>query len=207
MCRIILSIFLFLIGVARLNAVPLHYIISGGPGVGKTSVARCLATVEFPVVPEIFTELYDAAQANPQIGILYANILWRMTYLITTQIQREKELDPSKTVFLDRSALDCLFFADYYRIPINRFFLPKIFGQQNYYNKTVFFLEQLPRELYQQTSARQETYEQSLQAHIFLMNSYLRQGFTVVVVPFAAPEVRAQFIINHIHEQCAKVTA
>lgn len=172
------------------------YIITGGECGGKTTIINLLKEHGFQIVPEAFTEAYNQAKACNRLNAFRENHDERNQILTEAQIAREEAIDESQPAFLDRSALEIIFFANYYQSILAPTCIAMI-GRQKY-APIVFLVDLLPEQYYEQTEIRMETREDSLRIHAFLKDCYKKRGFTIITVPFGTPEERALFILKTI---------
>ena len=141
------------------------YIISGGGGVGKTTIINLLKSNGFQTLPEVFTYLFLEAKKQNKIQEFWDNISRDNSLLIETQASWLKTLDNSKIAFIDRGLIETLFFADYFKIPIKHESIE--LAKQPYCSNIVFFLDPLPEEYFENNGIR-ENREETLKIHAFI---------------------------------------
>lgn len=127
--------------------------------------------------------------------------------LLQEQLNAENKLLAHTTAFLDRSALDILFFWQYYSLPFSESVTQEIM-KRSY--RAILFLEELPRELYEQSASRHESPEQAHAIHEYLRNQY--QGIAadlnipMIFIPFDSPEKRVEMVLDaaarHENQTC-----
>lgn len=172
------------------------YIISGGGCVGKSTLIECLKKRGFQVAPEIFHAMYNEAKERGEAQKFMERTVARDEMIVRRQIASENALDPLQPAFLDRSALEWIYFAEYYSLPC----APEVreMIQQQEYGDVVFFPDPLPECYYAQAETRRSTREIALRKHALLESFYVKQGFTIIRVPFGTVEQRADFILRHV---------
>jgi predicted ATPase len=183
----------------NLNSSSRNYIVTGGEGVGKTTVIELLRQSGFQVVPEAFTQLYHEAKADGRLQQFLEDPFAQRAALLQVQIAKEKSINTDQIAFLDRSALECIFFAGYYykKLPEQN---ELNFLKQLVYNQHVFFLDPLPEKYYEQTEVRRETREQSLNVHELLKQFYQKNNFKIIAIPFCCPTERMHLILKYVKQ-------
>lgn len=174
-----------------------RYVLSGGPGIGKTTVIKELSKRGYQTIPEIYTALFEQAAQNNAVDDFYANLDYLPYIQIKEQIRMESLLSPVLPAFLDRSAVDIIAYGDYFNAPISRELRTQ--ADRNY--DLIFLLEPLPDYLYEKTAVRKEDPQEALELHEIIRCAYIQRGYKdyqIIDVPFDTPERRAQFILDSI---------
>ncbi|MES2274119.1 MAG: AAA family ATPase [Chlamydiota bacterium] len=178
-----------------LEHFPKRYVITGGPGVGKTTLIKHLQKMGFGVVCEAATDLIEQdLRAGISAPWAKRDFAERVALL---QEARQKEIADmrSKGVFFDRSPVDAIT----YDIMAN--FEPageivRILQEAldaNFYNKTVFLIEDLG--FCSQTEVRAETLEEAKKIERLLERNYRALGFEIVRIPACSVDERVEKII------------
>src|SRR5690242_8839705 len=95
---------------ARVKA-PRIIALSGGPGVGKTSIIHCLQNLGYPVREEVFTRLFAQAQHEGRFTEEYLHSQELIHELVSAQVKLENQAASGEVLFLDRSRIDIWGFA------------------------------------------------------------------------------------------------
>lgn len=175
-----------------------RYVLTGGPGVGKTTVIQALAKWGYQTVPEVYALLYERAAQAQMLGTFFADPVALYARILEEQIAFESTLDPKMPVFLDRSAIDIIAFAQYFKVPLSDAFCAKIEKQQY---DLIFFLNPLPEYLYRQCAQRKETFGEAAYMHKLIKEVYVQSGYherQLIDVPFGTIAERMQFIFDQI---------
>lgn len=146
----------------RVKEVPKIIALSGGPGVGKTSIIHCLQKLGYPVREEVFTRLFAQAQNEGRFTEEYLHSQELIHELISAQMKLENQAVAGKVLFLDRSRIDIWGFAK------NMGITPHLEDQSaldgGLYD-FVFMIEPMPKKFYDQNMIRRQNYEESLEHH------------------------------------------
>lgn len=178
-------------------------IITGGPGVGKTTTLQLLKENGVHIIDECARDIIESEQKKQQADPSYKPIVPWLCFdefqvlNMQEQIQRE-EATPSNahTVLLDRSLVDVL---GYHKIagkqpPKELMSLIKNAG----YAKKVIFLDVL--NTYVNDGVRKEDPEKARQIHTAILEAYQELGFDVVVIPPVDPQSRAVLVKKHLQD-------
>jgi predicted ATPase len=172
--------------------------LTGGPGVGKSSVIEILQKQGVQVVPETFTTLFNHAKAENTLDAFFADPVKLRYNLMNHQIKMEDARDKSKITLVDETALGVLFFGNLWNVPMSQDLYETA---ENRRYDMIFMFDPLPKQFYKQTEVRRETSEESKKTHDFLKKKYQETGLFVVDVPFGTPEHRAEFILDTIEKR------
>ncbi len=194
--RIIHILFLFIFCLCTDNIYAYkQFVLTGGPGSGKSTVIEELNKRGYQTSTEAFTFLFNQAKKQGTLEELTKNPISFREQLMQQQLAFESSLDPNKLAFLDRGTIDILVFGDELKIPMSAALRDSV--KKSSYD-LVFLLEPLPKEQYKQTEIRSENYEKSLAIADQLKKAYEEKKYTVIAVPFDTPQKRADFILNYI---------
>lgn len=173
-------------------------IITGGPGVGKTTTINLLKKDGTHVIDEVPRDIIAAEQKkkleNPAYNpvVPWTQIEEFQKLVIAEQLARENSIpNDFHTVLLDRSLVDIFGYCKIAGIqpPQQLLELVKKAG----YSK-VIFLEQLGT--YATDTERKEDVELAKKIHAEILNAYKELGFEIIIVPpfEGKPEERAEFV-------------
>jgi predicted ATPase len=145
-------------------------VLTGGPGVGKTSIIQCLQKLGYDVREEVFTRLFAEAQKIGAFNDEFLRSKKLILDLILAQKHLESQTGQGNLLFLDRSRIDILGYIK------NMGILPskedKAWLEQNDY-ALIFMIQPLPEKHYDQNSVRRQTQQESLEHHRSINQHYI----------------------------------
>ncbi len=167
------------------------YVLTGGPGSGKTTVLEILASRGYNIIPETAREILKKEQEKNSDALPWKEPIKFQDIIAERQYKTELALKEIE-VFLDRGLVDGYAYCKYYKVPI-----PKIImnNGKNQYDK-IFLFEQLP--FYQKDKNRKEDKESADLIHKLIKDAYLEFGYNVIDVPVLPPSERVDFILSKI---------
>jgi predicted ATPase len=172
------------------------FIITGGPGSGKTSLIQGLEKQGFPVFQEASRLVISEQQKQPN-GVLPWTDLEGFQHLVFEQQKRDYQAAKilGQVVFLDRGLPDGLGYMKSGGLLIPKNLTVEI--QQFPYAGTVFLTP--PWEaIYQNDSARWEDFKKAKDIYFSLKEVYEELGYTTRPLPLDSIEKRIEFVLNQI---------
>jgi predicted ATPase len=170
------------------------YILTGGPGVGKTTLTEELRKQGFYSNGEVATYIIEIEMRKNSDILPWKNKDAFQKEVLRTQKDWEKEIPENiETAFLDRGIADGI---AYYRIAGME--APKELmdaAKEAGYEK-VFILE--PLETYENTKVRREDEETAKKLHTELEKVYRELGYEVVKIPKGTVKERVSRILESI---------
>lgn len=170
------------------------YVITGGPGGGKTSLLQSLASKGYNYVPETARQIIKARLGKgltPRPDAkTFAQEIFNQDW---NNFFSNSEL--SSLLFFDRSFMDSaymLFDADqdsYGKIRDTHL--------SNRYNNKVFITPPW-KEIYHSDDERDQSFEQSIEIYGRLENWYRKHDYDIVVLPKDTVENRANFVLAQV---------
>lgn len=170
------------------------YVITGGPGGGKTSLLETLASKGYDYVPEtarqiIKERLSKGVTARPDAKTFAREIFeqdWK-NFISNS--------DRSSFLFFDRSFMDsaCMLFDS----DIDTYDKIKNTHLTNRYNNKVFIAPPW-QEIYSNDSERDQSFEQSIEVYRRLKNWYEEHDYDIVILPKDTIQNRIKFILAQV---------
>ena len=169
------------------------YVITGGPGSGKTTTVNLLSERGYKTTIEHARHYLDTKLRDGKtVEEVRKNQTVFQLGVLEMQIEQEKEISPEDVVFLDRAIPDAL---AYYRF-LNLIEDPKLTeALRTASYKKVFILDYLPLV---NDYARREDEAAQKKIHSLITEVYESLPFPVVHVPILEPKARVDFILKNL---------
>ncbi len=174
------------------------YIITGGPGVGKTTLLNALKSIGYLTVPEegrriIKEQILMNGEGLPWMNKrLFAELMFEAS---VKNYQKIIESGSSGPVFFDRGILDTIGYLRLENIPVPEEM--KTIAREMIYHKNVFILPPW-REIYENDPERKQDFDQATATYNHMKEIYLEYSYHLNEVPEAPVEKRAEFILGII---------
>ncbi|GAA3618135.1 ATP-binding protein [Flavivirga jejuensis] len=172
-------------------------VITGGPGTGKSTIINELISRGYSCLEEISRQVTLDAKKEGIDQLFLTNPLLFSELLLKGRQQQflNAETVASDIVFFDRGLPDVLAYMDYIGDSYPQSFVNTC--KASTYD-TVFILK--PWEaIYQSDNERYENFEQALEIHEHLINTYQHYNYTLIDVLFDTVENRTNFILNTLN--------
>lgn len=176
------------------------YIITGGPGSGKTSLLNALALSGYQHSQEagrhiIQDQVAIGGTALPWLNpALFAELMlaWEMrSYAIAISEQR------SQPYFFDRGMTDIAGYLTLCALPVPAHVSQAV--QRYSYNKTVFIAPHWP-DIYEADEERKQSLDEAERTFDAMASTYQHYGFNLLELPKADIKTRLGFVLNHIQQ-------
>jgi len=170
------------------------YVITGGPGAGKTSLLDNLASKGYNYIPETARQLIKARLAK---GLTPRPDPTTFAQQIFDQDWKNfvSNSDQSSLLFFDRSFLDsaCMLFDS----GVEGFDTIRNSYLTNRFNNKVFVTPPW-KEIYRNDAERDQSFEQSIKVYERLYQWYKEHHYDLIVLPKDTIEARVQFILDEV---------
>lgn len=169
------------------------YVISGGPGFGKTTVINLLAGKGFSVCSETARELLlsDKDQTSETIKLPLdfekRVAIERMFFL--------QSVDQDITAFSDRGLPDQIAYS-WVKGKEPSPFIEEIVCTNRY--ASFVFITPPWKEIFMQDEIRKENFEEAVEIHRQIVKAYLKYDYKIIELPLVNPEMRVKFILNFL---------
>lgn len=171
-------------------------VITGGPGTGKSSLINELIKRGHTCLEEISRQVILDAKKEGIDQLFLTNPLLFSELLLKGRLQQFEDANSyqSETIFFDRGVHDVIAYMDFIGDTYPQHFIDAC---KHLVYDTVFILK--PWEaIYTSDNERYESFEQALQIHDHLLNTYSSYNYVLIDVPFDTIENRADYILNAI---------
>ena len=178
-----------------------RYILTGGPGAGKTSIINFLAKQGYYVVPEAATEIIEKDLKKGVEVPWKADDYHIKMYQLISKRQTEVQNSIAPIVFFDRGHLDGLSYILLQKRTVYQCILDCIQFtiDTHYFNEKIFFINNLDFVI--PAAARDEDLQESLLKASYLEKNYKILGYEIIHIFPGSIEERAQMIIDHIAKE------
>lgn len=172
-----------------------RFVVTGGPGGGKTTTLSALAERGYRVAPESAREIIKkrlAAGLPPR-----PNPVSFAQEIISSDIEKYQDVAScADSTFFDRGVLDALYMLN----AENALTHDEIakYVQKFPYNSVVFLLPPW-KEIYDTDSERDQTFEESVEVFEGMKRWYSQWGYEMLEVPRCNINERVSFILQRIH--------
>lgn len=171
-----------------------RFVITGGPGTGKTSLINALKSRGYECLPEISRQVTLEARKQGIEQLFLEDPLRFSQKLLEGRTSQYREAGTLNTemVFLDRGLPDVLAYMDYIGDTY-----PESFAEtcKKYRYDKVFLLPPW-LDIYATDNERYESFEQAQEIHEALKKTYLKFNYTLVEVPVGKLDHRTEFILD-----------
>lgn len=169
------------------------YVITGGPGSGKTTTVNILSKRGYKTTIEHARHYLDTQRIRGKtVEEVRKNRAEFQLGVLDMQIEQEASLSPADMIFLDRAIPDALAYYRFLSLTPDEKLLNAL---RKVFYKKIFILDILPLV---QDYARTEDEAAQKKIHKLLTEVYESLPFPVVHVPVLPPEERVDFILKHL---------
>lgn len=176
------------------------FVISGGPGVGKTTLINELKNSGFEIVEENARKIIKNQIDTNQEGLPWKNKEKYAKLMLEESIksyQNEVSVKNVNPVFFDRGILDSLCYMKMEHISISKHIIELV--KQYRYNKTVFILPPW-KEIYRTDNERKQDWNEAELTFEKMKETYIEFGYNIILVPKMTLQERIKFVQQNIEK-------
>lgn len=176
------------------NSTPNNwYVITGGPGSGKTTTVNILRARGYITTMEHARHFIDTQRLKGRtLEEVRENQREFQLGVLDMQIEQEKQISPNVQVFLDRAIPDALAYYRFLNLSLDEKLIEAL-KMVSY--KKVFIMDYLPLK---NDYARREDAEGQKKIHQLITEVYEALPFPVIHVPVLPEEERVDFILKNL---------
>lgn len=172
-----------------------NYIITGGPGTGKTSVINELKGRGWNCYSEVARAVIIEESSRGSDALPYQNTLAFTEKVVNHMKSHLLECSQNSINFFDRGLPDSAGYLIFDGIDVPEYLTTEI-NRSSYEKKA--FIAPFWEAIYTPDTQRLESMETAKGIAIALRESYSRFGFELIDIPFGTVQERADFILSHI---------
>lgn len=170
------------------------YVITGGPGFGKTTIINLLANSGFSVCPESARTLLSGNIPGNEAN--YSTLPPNFEkFIATKRVDFLLSINQDMIAFADRGLPDQIAYS-WYKKKVASDFLEGVVATNRY--APFVFVTPPWREIYTKDEIRREDFGEASEIHLQIVKAYLKYGYKIINLPLAIPEVRVRFILNFL---------
>lgn len=175
---------------------PNFYVLTGGPGSGKTTVLNLLKSRGLATVPEAARVIIKNQMETDGDAVPWGNtVRYSHLMLLHSIVDFEEFFHLQTPIFFDRGIIDALGYARLIEIPITS---EMIEAANKYRYNVKVFLFPFWQEIYAKDSERKQDVDEAKRTFFALKKEYEKFGYKTVEVPFLTPQERAQWLLNNL---------
>ena len=174
------------------------YVITGGPGFGKSTLIELLSEKGFWVGKEAAREIIGQQKLLGGDALPWKNIQRFEALVAASRVDLFKNTPLDRVAFADRGLHDQIAYS-WYKGKNESALLAELTTQYRYAPEV--FVTAPWKEIYRQDPIRQESFEEACEIHRYILETYQHFGYRIIELPFVNPEKRVEFIIQHIEKQ------
>lgn len=173
------------------------YVLTGGPGAGKTAVIGELEQRGYPCVPEVAREIIQEQMNSGGDALPWKNTERYKKLMLQRSVYTyyEAEKAGKHVLFFDRGIPDTLAYSRLIDMPVSPDLNEAAYRLR--YNKTVFMLPPW-KDIYRTDGERKQSWDEAVETFDVMVKVYEEYGYDVTEVPRLPVAERADFIIHSL---------
>lgn len=175
---------------------PNLFVISGGPGSGKTTVLRALALLGFSHAPEVARQIIREQVETGGTALPWSDRNAYTELMLQRSIDSYREHTPALTpMFSDRGIPDTLSYARLIGLHDTSYIADAC---RRFRYAPIVFLAPPWEEIYTTDSERKQTFSEAVQTYEVISDVYRDCGYELIAIPALKPHARARFILHRL---------
>ncbi len=172
------------------------FILTGGPGAGKTIVLMQLKQLGYTTVPEVARDIIKNQEKIKGQATHRGDRNAFRDLMLEQSIRDFKQLQSSSSpVFFDRGIPDLEGYTQGFCTTINPDLAQAITHYR--YNPKVFIFPPWPA-IYKQDEERKQDFQEAIQTYEAIEKAYQTCGYSLIEMPKKTPSARVEFILKHV---------
>lgn len=172
------------------------FIITGGPGSGKTTLIETLASRGFTTTVEAGREIIQEQVAIGGNALPWSDPLVFAERMLEWDMRSYQMIrNEDCPAIFDRGILDVAAYLNLMQLPVPESVENAIMHLK--YNRKVFIAPPWP-EIFTQDTKRKQTFEEAIATYDMLVKTYQKYDYELIELPLVSVEERADFVIQKI---------
>ncbi|HZQ23720.1 MAG TPA: AAA family ATPase [Terriglobales bacterium] len=185
-----------------LSKDPNLFIVSGGPGSGKTTVLNRIAERGYRVFPEVARRIIQEQIKAHGDALPWGDRLAYTRLMLERSVESYRGHTPAPyPAFSDRGIPDTLCYARLIGLPDDAFIREAC---DRFRYSPAVFLAPPWKEIYRTDEERKQDFAEAERTFQLVREVYAECGYETLELPKAAPNERADFIVNKVVQPIAK---
>lgn len=172
------------------------FILTGGPGSGKSSVLKMLEDIGFKTASEVGRKIIkEQITAGGNITHTGDKVAFRDLMLHYSINDFNQYLNEHSIIFFDRGIPDLIGYSKLISEPVSKGLSTAI--QMYRYNSTAFIFPPW-KAIYAHDEERKQDFQEAIKTYECIKKGYVGSGYQLVELPKVSISDRANFILDHI---------
>lgn len=172
------------------------FVITGGPGSGKSTLIRELARLGFSTTVEAGRAIIQDQLAIGGDALPWTNPQAFADLMLSWELRSYREASTTDgPVFFDRGVPDVAGYLRLMSLPVPTYGTNAI--QEFRYDRRVFIAPPW-REIFAQDAERKQTFDEAIRTDESLGATYRANGYDLIELPLAPVSDRAQFVLDRL---------
>ena len=175
---------------------PNLFVLTGGPGAGKTTVLLELEKRGYRVAPEVARQIIQEQVCTGGTALPWADRKLYTGLMLARSIESYTARTPAlQPTFSDRGIPDTLGYARLIGLEVDDAIR---MACDRYRYAARVFLAPPWKEIYQTDTERKQDFAEAVRTYETIAKVYQECGFEIVELPRSEPSARAEFILGHL---------
>lgn len=181
----------------------LLFVVTGGPGSGKSTLINALADYGLMTMRESGRQIIQNQISTQGNALPWSDPAAFARLMFQQEIsQYEWAAQCNKIVVFDRGIPDVAGYLNLMQLPVPDYLEQAV--QQYRYNRYVFVAPPWP-EIFEQDEERKQTLTQAIETYHMMMQTYADYGYTPILLPLVPVAERVIFMIDQLRKLISPV--